>query len=148
MSVTVRDIAENDFFGWLPLFDEYCAARGARLDDTKALIVWSWIQEPQNPLRAALAVDDDGTPIGLVHYHPVSRTYDASTEVVVDDLYVGDGHRGNGVGRQLIDLVRARAAELHATRLTWANDAGDAEALRLSDEVGRRSTSVVFEADV
>jgi GNAT superfamily N-acetyltransferase len=148
VSVTVRDIAENDFFGWLPLFDAHCAARGARLDDTKALIVWSWIQEPRNPLRAALAVDDDDTPVGLVHYHAESRTFDASTGVVVDDLYVGDAHRGNGVGRQLLDLVRAQASELHATRITWTNDPRDEESLRLSDELGRRSTAIGFELDV
>ena len=53
MNVTVREVAENDFFAWLPLFDAYCSSRGRRLDDTKALIVWSWIQEPRNALRAA-----------------------------------------------------------------------------------------------
>ena len=148
MSVTVRDIAENDFFGWLPLFDANCARRGARLDDTKALIVWSWLQDPRNALRGALAVDDEGTPIGLVHYHPEPRTFDASIGIAVDDLYVTDEHRRNGVARQLLEQVRAEAAELHAARLTWVNDPGDAEALRMSDDLARRSTAISFELDL
>jgi GNAT superfamily N-acetyltransferase len=148
MSVTVRDIAENDFFGWLPLFDAYCAGRGAQLDDTKALIVWSWIQDARSALRAALAVDDEGTPVGLVHYHAEPRTLDASTVVVVDDLYVTEAHRRNGVGKQLLDLVRGQATELNATRIAWTNDPGDDDGLRLSDEVARRTPAVAFEMDL
>jgi GNAT superfamily N-acetyltransferase len=148
MSVTVRDIAENDFFGWLPLFDAYCAGRGAQLDDTKALIVWSWIQDARSALRAALAVDDEGTPVGLVHYHAEPRTLDASTVVVVDDLYVTDEHRRNGVAKQLLDLVRGQAAELNATRIAWTNDPGDADGIRLSDEVARRRPAVAFEMEL
>jgi GNAT superfamily N-acetyltransferase len=148
MSVTVRDIAENDFFGWLPLFDAHCATRGAQLDDTKALIVWSWIQDARNGLRAALAVDDEGTPVGLVHYHPEPRTFDATVGVVVDDLYVSEEHRRNGVAHRLLDLVRGHAAELHATRLTWTNDPGDAEGLALSDDIARRSPAITFEQDL
>ena len=148
MSVTVRDIAENDFFGWLPLFDAYCAVRGAQLDDTKALIVWSWIQDARSALRAALAVDDEGTPVGLVHYHSEPRTLDASTVVVVDDLHVTDEHRRNGVAKQLLDLVRGRATELNATRIAWTNDPGDADGIRLSDEVARRRPAVAFEMEL
>lgn len=148
MSVTIRDIAENDFFGWLPLFDAYCGGRGGQLDDTKALIVWSWIQDARSGLRAALAIDDDGTPVGLVHYHAEQRTLDASIGIVVDDLYVTEEHRRNGVARQLLDRVRRQAAELHATRITWTSDPGDADGLRMSDEVARRSPAIPFELDV
>ncbi|WP_353814145.1 GNAT family N-acetyltransferase [Agromyces sp. SYSU T00266] len=148
MSVTVRDVAENDFFSWLPLFDAYCTSRGRRLDDTKALIVWSWIQEPRNALRASVAVDDEGTLVGLVHAHPEPRTLDAGIGIVVDDLFVVEAHRGNGVAGMLLDRVRAMAAELHATRITWANDPGDADGLRRSDEVARRSPAIVFEMEL
>ncbi|WP_400998639.1 GNAT family N-acetyltransferase [Agromyces sp. GXQ0307] len=148
MNVTVRDVAENDFFAWLPLFDAYCTSRGRRLDDTKALIVWSWIQEPRNGLRAAVAVDDEGNLVGLVHAHAEPRTLDASTDILVDDLFVVEAHRGAGVAGRLLERLRALAAELHATRITWATDPGDAEGLRLSDEVARRSPAVVFEMDL
>lgn len=145
MSVTVRDVAENDFFAWLPLFDAYSSSRGRRLDDTKALIVWSWIQDPGNALRAAVAVDDGGTMVGLVHAHPEPRTLDASVIIVVDDLFVVEAHRGDGVAGRLLDRVRAIAGEFHATRITWTSDATDAEGLRRSDEIARRSPAVVFE---
>ncbi|MBM7504838.1 GNAT family N-acetyltransferase [Agromyces aurantiacus] len=148
MSVTVRDVAENDFFGWLPLFDAYCAARGGRLDDTKALIVWSWIQDPRSALRAVLAIDDAGEPVGLVHFHPEPRTLDASIGLVVDDLYVVDAHRRNGVARQLLERLRELAVELHATRINWSTDPSDADGLRMSDEVARRSPAIPFELEL
>ncbi|GAA1057220.1 hypothetical protein GCM10017608_07640 [Agromyces luteolus] len=148
MNVTVRDVAENDFFAWLPLFDSYCSSRGRGLDDTKALIVWSWIQDPRSALRAAVAVDDEGTLVGLVHAHPEPRTLDAGIGIVIDDLFVVEAHRRNGVAGQLLDRVRAMAVELHATRVTWSNDPGDADGLRLSDDVARRSPAIVFEMDL
>jgi GNAT superfamily N-acetyltransferase len=148
MSVQVRDVAENDFFAWLPLFDAYCSGRGRRLDDTTALIVWSWIQDPRNGLRAAVAVDDAGSLVGLVHAHPEPRTLDGSIGIVVDDLYVVDAHRGSGVDGLLFERVRRLAADLHATRLTWVNDPGDAGGIRRSESVGRRSPAVVFEMDL
>ena len=109
---------------------------------------WSWIQDARNGLRAALAVDDEGTPVGLVHYHPEPRTFDATVGVVVDDLYVTEEHRRNGVAHRLLDLVRGHAAELHATRLTWTNDPDDADGLALSDDVARRSPAITFEQDL
>jgi len=148
MSPTVRDVAENDFFSWLPLFDAYCASRGRPLDDTKALIVWSWIQDPRSALRAAVAVDDEGALIGLVHAHPEPRTLDAGIGLVVDDLFVVEAHRRNGVAGLLLDRVRAMAVEVHATRITWSNDPGDADGVRLSDEVARRSPAIVFEMEL
>jgi GNAT superfamily N-acetyltransferase len=148
MSVTIRDIRDGDFFGWLPLFDAYCRARGAELDDTKALIVWSWIQDPRSALRGVVAVDDEGTPVGLVHDHPEPRTIDASVGLVVDDLYVDDVHRGNGVARQLLATVREKAGELHATRVAWSADPADEDGIRVSDEVARRNPAVAFEMDL
>jgi hypothetical protein len=148
MSVNVRDVAENDFFAWLPLFDTYSSNRGRRLDDTKALIVWSWIQDPRNALRAAVAVDDAGTLVGLVHAHPELRTLDGSIGVVIDDLFVVDTYRHGGVDGLLFERVRTLAGELQATRVAWANDPGDAAGLRRSEELGRRSPAVVFEMDL
>ena len=147
MSMTIRDIRDGDFFGWLPLFDAYCRARGAALDDTKALIVWSWIQDPRSALRGIVAVDGDD-PVGLVHYHPEPRTVDASVGLVVDDLYVDDAHRRNGVARQMLRTVRERAVELHATRVSWAADPDDLEGIRISEELARRNPAVAFEMDL
>ncbi|WP_353827609.1 GNAT family N-acetyltransferase [Agromyces sp. SYSU T0242] len=145
MTVTVREVAENDFFGWLPLFDAYCSSRGVQVDDTKALIVWSWVQNPGSALRAAVAVDDAGELVGLVHFHPEPRTLDSTIGIEVDDLFVVEAHRRGGVAAQLLERVRQVAREVHATRITWANDPGDAAGLSISQQVARRSDAVVFE---
>ncbi|MGR2751700.1 N-acetyltransferase family protein [Agromyces arachidis] len=148
MSVTIREIRDGDFFGWLPLFEAYCRVRGVELDDTKALVVWSWIQDPRSALRGIMALSEDDTPVGLVHYHPEPRTIDGSVGLVVDDLYVDGEHRRNGVARQMLRTVRERAVELHATRVSWAADPDDAEGIRISDELGRRDAAVAFEMEL
>ncbi|BDZ53017.1 GNAT family N-acetyltransferase [Agromyces marinus] len=148
MNVTVREAAEGDFFGWLPLFETHCANRGGRLDDAKALIVWSWAQDPAHALRAGLAVDGAGAPVGLVHFHVEPRTIDASIALVIDDLYVQEGAQGTGVEDLLLAYVRESATGAHATRIVWSHAPDEADALSSAEAGARRRDAVVFEADL
>ena len=78
MAHEIRLAGDDDFFGWLPLFEAYCSFYETELDDAKALIVWNWIRDEQDPLQAALAVDEDGTPVGLAQYRVVPDTLRAT----------------------------------------------------------------------
>ncbi len=71
MAHEIRMAGDEDFFGWLPLFEAYCRFYETDLDDAKALIVWTWIRDEHDPLEAALAVDEDGTPVGLAQFRVV-----------------------------------------------------------------------------
>ena len=78
MAHEIRLAGDDDFFGWLPLFEAYCEFYDTELDDAKALIVWNWIRDEHDPLQAALAVDDEGTPVGLAHFRVVPDTLRAT----------------------------------------------------------------------
>ena len=68
MTYEIRMAGDDDFFGWLPLFEGYCRFYETELDDAKALIVWNWIRDDADSLQAALAVDEEGRPIGLAQF--------------------------------------------------------------------------------
>ena len=53
MAHEIRLAGDDDFFGWLPLFEAYCEFYDTELDDAKALIVWNWIRDEHDPLEAA-----------------------------------------------------------------------------------------------
>lgn len=147
MSYEIRAAGDDDFFGWLPLFAAYCRFYETELDDAKALIVWNWIRDEAEPLTAALAVDDEGRPIGLAHFRSVPHTLTATRGMFLDDLYVDEEARGAGIGRALIEFVHARAGEIGHGGVSWITADDNADAQRVYDELARRTTWVTYEMD-
>jgi len=147
MAYEIRPAADGDFFGWLPLFEGYCRFYEHDLDDQKALIVWTWLRDPANPLQAALAVDDEGKPVGLAHFRPVPDTLTGTVGCFLDDLFVSEDVRGGGVGRSLIEFVHARSSELGSGSVSWITAADNAPAQKLYDSIGRRTEWVWYDLD-
>lgn len=147
MAYEIRMAGDDDFFGWLPLFEAYCRFYETELDDAKALIVWNWIRDENDPLEAALAVDEEGRPIGLAQYRVVPDTLTATRGIHLDDLYVDVEARGSGIGRALIEFVHARSHEVGAGGVSWITAEDNAGARKLYDELARRTTWVTYEMD-
>lgn len=147
MSYEIRAAGDDDFFGWLPLFAAYCSFYETELDDAKALIVWNWIRDESEPLQAALAVDDDGRPVGLAHFRAVPHSLSATRGMYLDDLYVDESARGAGIGRALIEHVHARAAEIGTGGVSWITADDNADAQRVYDQLAKRTSWVTYEMD-
>ncbi|MDR5700687.1 GNAT family N-acetyltransferase [Agromyces aerolatus] len=148
MAYEIRPAADEDFFGWLPLFENYCTFYKEGLDDRKALTVWTWLRDPANPFEAALAVDEEGTPVGLAHFRPVPDSLTGTLAYFLDDLFVAEDTRGGGVGRALIEYVHARSAERGSGRVSWITAADNAPAQKLYDSLGRRADWVWYDLGV
>ena len=145
MTHEIRAVADDDFFGWLPLFEAYCSFYRTELDDPKALIVWNWIRDDDDPLQAVLAVDDEGAPVGLAHFRVVPDTLQATRGLQLDDLYVDERARGTGVGRELIEFVHARSLEVGTGGVTWITASDNTDAQRLYDQLATRTNWLTYE---
>ena len=75
----------------------------------------------------AFLVAEDGGPdlLGLVSLAPVPTTLEAGEFVYLDDLYVRDGSRGQGIGTELLAAARRWAVERGAVEIRLAADASD-----------------------
>jgi GNAT superfamily N-acetyltransferase len=66
--------------------------------------------------------------------------------VLLNDLFVADGHRGEGIGRALIEASAEVARERGAHHLEWATQPDNKTAQRLYDKTGaERSEWVEYE---
>ncbi|TFD60688.1 GNAT family N-acetyltransferase [Cryobacterium sp. Hh7] len=148
MSVTVRPLGDKDFFPWLGLFEGYSAFYESELTDQIALQVWSWIIDANNSLDGAVAVNDAGDFVGFAHYRTVPRTLSGDLALFLDDLFVTEDSRGQGVATQLMDFTKsyARVRKLAQVQLLTAAD--NATAQVLYDQVGTRTDWVTYEIDV
>jgi Sortase and related acyltransferases len=145
MSITIRTLADGDFFSWLGLYEGYAAFYDTPLTDEKALRVWTWLNDANHEENAFVAVDDHGTLVGLAHYREFTRPLESDRGLFIDDLYVAPDLREQGTGTALIEAVRALAAERGYGVVQWLTAADNETAQRLYDTVGKRTPWVTYE---
>ena len=115
-------------------------------------------KQPENPKTVQFLTDRlendeavvfiarvDGNPVGFTMIYPTFSTVSLSAAWLLNDLYVAETSRGQGVANLLMDAAETAAREAGATRifLRTAHDNTPAQALYESrgwkqDEVFRR----------
>ena len=102
----------------------------------------------EDGLHGALARDDDGRAVGLVHWLHHPSTWSTGTYCYLEDLFVAPDVRGGGVGRALIAHVRERAAAAGAEKVYWLTQERNATARALYDRVASSTGFVHYELEV
>ncbi|MDN4615138.1 GNAT family N-acetyltransferase [Leifsonia sp. F6_8S_P_1B] len=145
MTATVRRVEDNEFFTWLDLYAGYGEFYEQPVTDEKALLVWSWISDPENELEAYFAVDEEGTPIGLAHVREFVRPLDGSKGLYLDDLFVTPDARGAGAGTALLTQLKETAKERGLTVVRWITAKDNETARRLYDAVAEKTKWVTYD---
>jgi GNAT superfamily N-acetyltransferase len=108
--------------------------------------------------RRFIAPSEDGVLLGAreggrfagyacLYWHLSSLR--ATESVLMNDLFVEPGRRGQGVGRALIEASAEVARERGASHLEWATDPDNHTAQRLYDSTGAtRREQLEYELDV
>ena len=145
MSASVREVQDNEFFTWLDLYAGYGQFYERPVTDEKALLVWSWISDPDNELEAYFALDDEGTPIGLAHVREFVRPLDGSKGLYLDDLFVSPDARGAGAGAALLESLRDSAKERGLSVVRWITAKDNETARRLYDKFAQKTRWVTYD---
>ncbi|MEV8215274.1 GNAT family N-acetyltransferase [Leifsonia sp. NPDC077715] len=145
MTASVRKVEDNEFFTWLDLYVGYGEFYDTAVTDEKALLVWSWISDPENELEAYFAVDEEGTPIGLAHVREFVRPLDGSKGLYLDDLFVSPDARGAGAGSALLEAARESAKERGLSVVRWITAKDNETARRLYDKVAEKTKWVTYD---
>jgi ribosomal protein S18 acetylase RimI-like enzyme len=145
MTAAVRRVEDNEFFTWLDLYAGYGEFYETPVTDEKALLVWSWITDPDSGVEAYFAVDEEGTPIGLAHVREFARPLDGSKGLYLDDLFVMPGARGAGAGTALLEELRSVAKERGLSVVRWITAKDNQEARRLYDRVAEKTKWVTYD---
>jgi GNAT superfamily N-acetyltransferase len=146
--ITVRRLRAGDRADWQRLWEEYLRFYRADLAPGTSDRTFARLCEPDGDLMGLLAVDRDGSAVGLAHlvFHP--STWAETSYCYLEDLFVDPAARGSGVAHRLIDAVYASAHERGAGRVYWTTQQFNGAARSLYDTVARLTSFVVYEHDL
>lgn len=117
MGVTVRLVEPRDADATRAIYNREVVESTVTFDMVERSLdeQLAWVEAHRGAHAAVVAVDDDGTVVGFGSLSPY-RSRPAYAPTVEDSVYVHRGHRGQGLGRRLLeDLVdRARHHGFHS----------------------------------
>ena len=141
----IRPAVAADKSQWLILWQGYLDFYKTTLSSEQSELTWNRIMDPEFNMKCAVA-EVAGKVIGFVTYNLQNSTWSANGHCYLEDLFVDPTTRGSGIGRSLIDYVKAFAVENECSRLYWNTDEDNVVARKLYDtyvlESGKRQYRV------
>lgn len=141
----IRALTADDHDAWLALWRGYLTFYEADLAEAQTRLTWNRLLDPQFPIHGALAFDESGAAIGLVHWLTHAATWSAEPYTYLEDLFVDPGARGSGAGRALIDHVTSWAREHGSSKVYWLTHETNATARALYDRAAQHTGFVHYE---
>jgi ribosomal protein S18 acetylase RimI-like enzyme len=128
----IRPLEQNDFPGWLPLWDGN--NEGSRNQDVTAE-TWSRLIDPHSTVNGLCAIQG-GKMVGLVHYilHPTTGAI--APVCYMQDLYVPPEQRRQGIARALVEELAKIGRMKKWTRMYWLAETDNEAAQTLYQNLG------------
>jgi GNAT superfamily N-acetyltransferase len=143
----IRPVVPADFVQWERLWEGYNKFYGrsgtTALPDEITRMTWSRFFDAYEPMHALVA-EKDGQLLGLIHYIFHRSTIMIGPTCYLQDLFTAESARGQGVGRALIETVYERARAAGSQRVYWHTHETNLIAMKLYDQVAKRSGFVVY----
>lgn len=145
---TIQALTDADRDDWLPLWQAYLTFYESSLADDVTASTFARITDPDGAIQGAIARDDDGRAVGIVHWFAHPATWSKTGYTYLEDLYVDPSARGGGVGRALIAHVADAARADGSDKLYWLTAETNATARALYDRVAERSGFIHYQIDL
>jgi GNAT superfamily N-acetyltransferase len=147
--VKIETVREPDVGDLLPMLVAYCEFYDADPgEENLRALALALIERPDEGVQL-IARGESGEPLGFATVYWTWQTLGAARVGVMNDLFVWPEHRGQRVGRALIEASAGLARERGARWLGWDTAPDNATAQRLYDTTGaRRSEWVSYSLDL
>ncbi|MGO4340988.1 GNAT family N-acetyltransferase [Pedococcus sp. 2YAF34] len=141
MGTVITRSTSDDLPALLPLLHGYSSFYGAApQDDALLAMARAFCEDGPDGLQL-VAREESGRLVGFATLLWSWDTTSASRIAVMEDLFVADGTRGQGVGRLLLEACAERARERGCPALSWMTAPGNTRAQRLYDATGAERSS-------
>ena len=143
MSLAIRSLLPNDEPTWRRLWRGYCDFYDAKVPDAVTQRTWKRILDPDSAVMCIVA-EQDGRVVGFAHCVVHENTWETQPVCYLEDLFVDPEHRGQGVGRALLEWLRNAMRAEGWARLYWMTRRDNAAARALYDRFAQADDFVRY----
>ncbi|MBY3233936.1 GNAT family N-acetyltransferase [Rhizobium laguerreae] len=144
MTAILRPLESSDRAVWEPLWEAYQRFYEVVIPPETTDLTWARFHDPDEPMHALGAFDEDGRLVGIVHAIFHRSCWLPQWTCYLQDLYVDNSQRELGTGAALIEAVADLARANGAGRLYWMTHETNATARRLYDRIAERSGFIQY----
>ena len=141
--IEIRPIGKDERVGWEVLWQGYLRFYESSQAADATSATWLRMHDPAEPMHG-LGAYVDGRLLGIVHYLFHRSFWTVGHYCYLQDLFVSEAARGNGLGRALIESVYDRAREAGASRVYWLTQESNATARALYDQLADRTGFIQY----
>ena len=143
----IRPIQPSDLAQWRPLWDGYNAfyrrEGPTALAEEISRTTWARFFEPHEAVHALVA-ESEGCAIGIAHYILHRSTTRMNDVCYLQDLFTAASHRGQGVGKALIEAVYDAARAAGCSRVYWQTQSSNTAGRALYDKLAEHRGFIVY----
>jgi GNAT superfamily N-acetyltransferase len=143
LSAIIRAVIASDRPEWDSLWAGYLAFYKTKLTEEQTELTWQRILDQNHGIHGIVAVVD-GQIVGLAHFSFTHSTWSPEPDLYLEDLFVDESVRGQGIGKALILTLSEYAAAEGSKVVWWQTQAANETARRLYDSVGELSEFVKY----
>lgn len=142
-SIKLAPLSEIDYDRWLDLWQQYLTFYETTLPLSIIEATWRNILDGSVPIHGFGAWLDDRL-VGFTHVVLHPNTWDTTECCYLEDLYVDESMRGQGVGRALIEHVYGFANQKNCNRVYWVTQESNNSARLLYDSMATKTDMVQY----
>ena len=131
----IRRARVSDHEQWDSLWQGYLTFYESSLPTEVTDLLWQRIHDPSHEIDCRLAVADDDSLVGLVHFFPHAHTWYGARVCYLNDLFVRPEIRGGGIGEKLIDAVVDEGRKQGWAEIYWHTQNHNSVARGLYDKI-------------
>ncbi len=133
----ITQVATADLDDLLPLMRAYCDFYEVSPADADLLaLAQALVGDPDREGLQLIARNQEGRAVGFATLYWSWSTTDACRIGVMNDLYVDEASRGQGLAERLIETCREQCTRRGARRLTWQTAPDNHRAQAVYERVG------------
>jgi GNAT superfamily N-acetyltransferase len=143
----IRWATSADEAAWRALWAGYLAFYDHPLPEAQTAFTWARALDPATPMGLRLA-EEGGEVLGFaLHLHHPS-SWVMGEDVYLEDLFVAPEARGKGLGRALIEDLKALGRAQGWHRIYWHTHIGNAPARALYDQLASYDEHIRYRTDL